>query len=182
MGLRGAPDSLLFSDHEHNPPTHCTDSPWLFPPAPSYPHLAYKTFASRFALHPDTPHSTPPTSTHAHTHAPILPTPRPSPTGPDRVPVLTHRLRLSFRAHPQAQTEFPCQAGTTYHIFWNAEYLPGRHGFTIDERCGSAAPAGCERAPPAAGGGGRMATGRELGHSGRDIGRMAMRRANARRG
>eukprot|EP00962_Isochrysis_galbana_P050065 scaffold21517_cov99-Isochrysis_galbana.AAC.2 len=105
-----------------------------------------------------------------------------SPTGPDRVPVLTHRLRLSFRAHPQAQTEFPCQAGTTYHIFWNAEYLPGRHGFTIDERCGSAAPAGCERAPPAAGGGGRMATGRELGHSGRDIGRMAMRRANARRG
>jgi len=36
-----------------------------------------------------------------------------------------------------AQVEFPCQAGSKYYLFWNAEYIPGAHTFSISERCGT---------------------------------------------
>mmetsp|Transcript_12101 Transcript_12101/g.31759 ORF Transcript_12101/g.31759 Transcript_12101/m.31759 type:complete len:285 (+) Transcript_12101:2-856(+) len=36
-----------------------------------------------------------------------------------------------------ADVTFDCVAGTTYYIFWNAEYMPGRHAFTIKESCSS---------------------------------------------
>ena len=35
-----------------------------------------------------------------------------------------------------AYVSFPCTAGTTYYIFWNSEYVPGRFSFTISEACG----------------------------------------------
>ena len=35
-----------------------------------------------------------------------------------------------------ATVSFPCTAGTSYYIFWNAEYMPGRFPFTITEACG----------------------------------------------
>ena len=35
-----------------------------------------------------------------------------------------------------ATVSFPCTAGTSYDIFWNAEYMPGRFSFTISESCG----------------------------------------------
>ena len=34
-----------------------------------------------------------------------------------------------------ATVDFPCVAGREYHLFWNAEYMPGRHAFTLSERC-----------------------------------------------
>merc|ERR1712087_602954 len=34
-----------------------------------------------------------------------------------------------------AQVDFPCKAGEEFFLFWNAEYIPGRHTFTISERC-----------------------------------------------
>jgi len=34
-----------------------------------------------------------------------------------------------------ATVTFPCTAGTSYDIFWNAEYMPGRFSFTITEAC-----------------------------------------------
>ena len=42
----------------------------------------------------------------------------------------------------QASISFPCEAGTSYYLFWNAEYMPGRFSFTISEACG----AGCVKA------------------------------------
>jgi len=35
----------------------------------------------------------------------------------------------------QADVTFDCQAGKQYYFFWNAEYMPGRHSFTIKESC-----------------------------------------------
>jgi hypothetical protein len=35
-----------------------------------------------------------------------------------------------------ATVSFPCTAGSSYYIFWNAEYMPGRFPFTINEECG----------------------------------------------
>jgi len=35
-----------------------------------------------------------------------------------------------------ATVSFPCSAGSSYDIFWNAEYVPGRFSFTISEACG----------------------------------------------
>ena len=34
-----------------------------------------------------------------------------------------------------ASVTFPCVAGGTYYLFWNAEYVPGRFAFSIEERC-----------------------------------------------
>ena len=34
-----------------------------------------------------------------------------------------------------ASVSFPCVAGGTYFLFWNAEYVPGRFSFSIEERC-----------------------------------------------
>ncbi len=34
-----------------------------------------------------------------------------------------------------ASVTFPCKADTTYYLFWNAEYVPGRFSFSINERC-----------------------------------------------
>ncbi|KAL3903884.1 MAG: hypothetical protein SGPRY_011500 [Prymnesium sp.] len=34
-----------------------------------------------------------------------------------------------------ADVKFPCEAGKNYFFFWNAEYLPGRHPFTVKEGC-----------------------------------------------
>ena len=45
-----------------------------------------------------------------------------------------------------AQISFPCAAGKRYYLFWNAEYMPGKHAFTIAESCASSSGAGCERA------------------------------------
>jgi len=36
-----------------------------------------------------------------------------------------------------ASVEWPCVAGSVYYLFWNAEYLPGKHSFSISERCGA---------------------------------------------
>lgn len=35
----------------------------------------------------------------------------------------------------QATVTFPCTAGTTYYLFWNAEYMPGRFPFSVSEQC-----------------------------------------------
>ena len=35
-----------------------------------------------------------------------------------------------------ATVSFPCTAGTSYYLFWNAEYMPGRFAFTVSETCG----------------------------------------------
>ncbi len=45
-----------------------------------------------------------------------------------------------------AQISFPCAAGKRYYLFWNAEYMPGKHTFTVAESCASSSGAGCERA------------------------------------
>jgi len=42
-----------------------------------------------------------------------------------------------------ASVTFPCEAGATYFLFWNAEYVPGRFSFNIIERCSGSA---CVRA------------------------------------
>ena len=34
-----------------------------------------------------------------------------------------------------ATVSFPCTAGSSYYLFWNAEYMPGRFPFTISEVC-----------------------------------------------
>ena len=34
-----------------------------------------------------------------------------------------------------ATVSFACTAGTSYFLFWNAEYIPGRHSFSIGEKC-----------------------------------------------
>ena len=34
-----------------------------------------------------------------------------------------------------ADVTFDCLAGTSYFIFWNAEYMPGRHSFLVKESC-----------------------------------------------
>jgi len=34
-----------------------------------------------------------------------------------------------------ADVTFNCVADTKYYIFWNAEYMPGRHAFTVKESC-----------------------------------------------
>ena len=36
-----------------------------------------------------------------------------------------------------ATVEFPCTAGQSYYLFWNAEYTPGRFSFSISESCKS---------------------------------------------
>ena len=36
-----------------------------------------------------------------------------------------------------ATVTFPCAAGTSYYLFWNAEYMPGRFPFTVSEACSS---------------------------------------------
>ena len=37
-----------------------------------------------------------------------------------------------------ATVSFPCAAGSSYYIFWNAEYMPNRFSFSISETCGAA--------------------------------------------
>jgi len=34
-----------------------------------------------------------------------------------------------------ATVAFPCEAGKSYDLFWNAEYMPGRFSFTVSEAC-----------------------------------------------
>jgi len=34
-----------------------------------------------------------------------------------------------------AQVDFPCTSGHEYFLFWNAEYVPGRHAFSVTEKC-----------------------------------------------
>ena len=34
-----------------------------------------------------------------------------------------------------AEVTFPCTAGHTYYLFWNAEYMPGRFPFAVTETC-----------------------------------------------
>jgi hypothetical protein len=34
-----------------------------------------------------------------------------------------------------ATVSWPCKAGETYYLFWNAEYMPGRFPFTVSEAC-----------------------------------------------
>lgn len=34
-----------------------------------------------------------------------------------------------------ADVSFDCTAGSSYYIFWNAEYAPGRHPFSVNEFC-----------------------------------------------
>ena len=36
-----------------------------------------------------------------------------------------------------ATVSFPCTAGTSYYLFWNAEYMPGRFSFSVTEACGA---------------------------------------------
>jgi hypothetical protein len=43
----------------------------------------------------------------------------------------------------KAAVSFPCAAGQTFDLFWNAEYVPGRHQFTVTETCTGAH---CQRA------------------------------------
>ena len=42
-----------------------------------------------------------------------------------------------------ATVTFPCAAGTSYYLFWNAEYLPGRFSFNVGEACSASS---CHRA------------------------------------
>ena len=42
-----------------------------------------------------------------------------------------------------AEVTFPCTAGHTYYLFWNAEYLPGRFSFNVGEACSASS---CHRA------------------------------------
>ena len=42
-----------------------------------------------------------------------------------------------------AEVTFPCTAGHTYYLFWNAEYLPGRFSFNVGEACNASS---CHRA------------------------------------
>lgn len=41
-----------------------------------------------------------------------------------------------------ASVSFPCTAGSEFYMFWNAEYLPGRHAFYVTESCAGS----CRRA------------------------------------
>lgn len=34
-----------------------------------------------------------------------------------------------------ADVTWDCIAGRSYYLFWNAEYMPGRHPFTVREVC-----------------------------------------------
>ena len=42
-----------------------------------------------------------------------------------------------------ASVSFPCTAGESYYIFWNAEYVPGRFAWDVAESC---AASDCVRA------------------------------------